>query len=227
MSITNPYKKEIVLEELRKLIFSKEYCPGQLLTEKQIIHALQLKIGSFSKAPIKHALSVLEKEKLITILPKRGVCISNLSRREAEEIREARFVLESFCVKKLANTFRKSGVAELRSRSIHEKLRRLIHSRNSVPIEDFVKLDLDFHCALAVDAGYETTFQEFLRGLESRFRLIALPSAYLFQEATVEEHGRILDAIEQRDPTSAQNCLKQHLRNAMIRWERRRPYTDP
>ena len=71
---------------IKDKIIRCEYAPNELISEE----ALREELG-VSRTPIRDALSRLEQEGLLTILPKKGIMVSGLSLGEINGIFENRF----------------------------------------------------------------------------------------------------------------------------------------
>ena len=61
-------RKEIAYDYIKPKIVFCELKPGDILDEKKIIEEL-----GFSRTPIREAISELAEEKLVTIMPRRGI----------------------------------------------------------------------------------------------------------------------------------------------------------
>lgn len=85
------------------------YAPGERLKEQEIA----LRFGT-SRAPLREALRVLERERLIEILPWRGAQVVHLSVDEIRELFEVRAELFGICARRLAGRGRASDVAQVR-----------------------------------------------------------------------------------------------------------------
>ena len=81
--------KNKAYEIIRDNIISCRYAPGEFLTEARLIEET-----STSRTPIREALSKLEQERLVRILPKKGVMVSDLSLKEINDIYQVRLLLE-------------------------------------------------------------------------------------------------------------------------------------
>src|SRR5665647_493900 len=83
--------REIVYEELKLLIVKGKIKPGMRLMEEELAEDMGV-----SRTPIREAIRKLEKEGLITIEPRRGAYVSQLSRQDMVEILEVRQNVEGF-----------------------------------------------------------------------------------------------------------------------------------
>lgn len=223
-------KKAAATKLLREMLLTK-YEPGTPISESEVVKLLG---DRFSRQPIRYALAVLEREGLIVIRPSRGCLVRLVSAEEAEELQDARKIIESHCVAKVAQIAANQGAAAARdllldAYSAMGKMERI--AQKSRPSEQdvvqFAETDLDFHVGIASAAGYPTTFCQWLIDARNRFRLIAAPTAIEFKTDTIEEHHEILAAILDGDPQLAQQKLAEHLENAKPRWRLRVPKIGP
>lgn len=86
-----------IVSRLREDILKGAYQPGQRLKEQE----LALKMGT-SRAPLREAFRVLERDGLIEILPWRGVRIVEPTHQEVKELFEARADMFGLCVRYVA-----------------------------------------------------------------------------------------------------------------------------
>ncbi len=79
---------EQIAARLSERIVSGAYAPGQRFMEQAVAAEFAV-----SRGPVREALRLLEKDGLVTILPRRGAQITNLSIAEVKEIFDIRAVL--------------------------------------------------------------------------------------------------------------------------------------
>jgi len=77
------------LDEIRRRILMGDFRPGQKINESEIA----LKLG-ISRSPVREAFRILEREALITTLPRKGSYITDISPQDLEELFELRELLE-------------------------------------------------------------------------------------------------------------------------------------
>jgi len=87
-----------IVTRLTEDILKGVYLPGQRLKEQE----LALKMGT-SRAPLREAFRVLERDGLIEILPWRGVRIVEPTLQEIKDLFEARADMFGLCVKHVAS----------------------------------------------------------------------------------------------------------------------------
>lgn len=79
---------EGIVSELKQLIYTGEFKPGERLNEA----ALALRMGT-SRGPIREAIKVLAGLGIVTAVANRGVYVRQLSLREMVEIYELRALM--------------------------------------------------------------------------------------------------------------------------------------
>lgn len=79
---------EQIAARLSERIVGGVYAPGQRIPEQAVADEFTV-----SRGPVREALRLLEKDGLVTILPRRGALVTSLSTEEVEEIFDIRAVL--------------------------------------------------------------------------------------------------------------------------------------
>ena len=74
---------------IRELIVTLEYAPGDPISERELTD--RLRIG---RTPIREALRQLAQEKLVEVLPRRGMFVTTVDVRDLARLCEVRAVLE-------------------------------------------------------------------------------------------------------------------------------------
>jgi DNA-binding GntR family transcriptional regulator len=90
---------EQIAGQLSERIVTGAYVPGQRILEQAIAAEFAV-----SRGPVREALRLLERDGLVTILPRRGAQITNLSTAEVKEIFDIRAVLNGLRDRELAQT---------------------------------------------------------------------------------------------------------------------------
>lgn len=214
--IAQPALYEEVAERLRQRIFSHELRPGSWVDEQ----ALAEEFG-ISRTPLREALKVLAAEGLVTLKPRRGCYVTELSDEDLDQIIDIVAMLEGRCA--LEATRRLGAGALQQLESLHDGLERAA-SRND--IDDFFEANQEFHRTLQQLTGNPWLLQV-IQDLRKVMKLSRHHS--LFREGrlmrSLEEHRAIMGAIRDRDPERAEAAMRAHLlagRAAMGKPERQR-----
>lgn len=186
---------------LRGAIVAGDLAPGEAINK----HALCERLG-VSRFPVSEALTRLQAEGLVEILPQRG---TRVTRIRVADVREATFIrraLEGEAVRRLAPVIGPVTLADLD--------RNMRYQRAAVEAGDrlgFHTLDLEFHQILidALGFGRVKAMIETARGsLERVRRILSSPRRHA---VTLEEHRTIVEALHAQDGEAAAAAMARHL----------------
>lgn len=199
-----------VYDLLKKELIKFEFRPGQLLSEKEIISKFKL-----SRTPVRNALSRMERDGIIEIIPRKGAFIKFLSIKDVIEIFQVRKALEGLAAYLAANH------ANLEDLKIFEDfyLKTLQNNRGENPqeISDF---GIRFH-EFIIHCADNRRIKDILQGLRVQLEISRI--FFLHQDSKVEpsrtnqsikEHLGIIDALKKRNAELAERRMKEHIVNA-------------
>lgn len=200
-----------VAERLRQRIFSHELKPGTWIDEQALADHYGI-----SRTPLREALKVLASEGLVTLKPRRGCYVTEISERDLDEIFTVMSLLEGQCA---GTTATRATEADLeRLRQIHAQLER---AASGSDINGFFEANQAFHLALQEIADNHW-LQHVIEDLRKVIKLSRHHS--LFSEGRLEqslaEHRAILAALDARDAGAAELRMREHLlsgRAALVR----------
>jgi DNA-binding GntR family transcriptional regulator len=181
----------VVVPALREAIVGNLLEPGARLTET----ALAVSLG-VSRTPVREAFAQLEREGLVTLIPRMGVFVREVSERDVEEIYTVRAALESLAVELATQRKTKVGLAQL-----DELLQEMAAAVNA---DDEVQYTaaLDRYYAVVFSIADNATLRathDTLLGPVRRLRRIAMAQPGRMN-ASYEQSVRIRDAIASGDP---------------------------
>lgn len=175
--------------------------PGTRLKEEQLAE-----IFSVSRARVRQALSLLERDRLVTLVPNRGGFVAEPTVEEARDVFFARRIIEGRLVERLCERAKKADIAKLRA---HVGEERKAHQRGD--LSGIVRLSGGFHILIAELAGSQYLF-EVLRDLVSRTSLITtMYQPRLTHDCGPDEHEQVVDLIAKGDATGAFAAMEHHL----------------
>jgi DNA-binding GntR family transcriptional regulator len=191
-----------VAERLRARIFAHELPPGSWIDEQ----VLAAEYG-ISRTPMREALKVLASEGLVTLKPRRGCYVTELSEQERSEVFPVMALLESRVAEDAAR--RATSADFLRLSAIHAELEGHAAAND---VDHFFETNQRFHSALQEIAG-----NRYLVQLISDARQVAMlarrdslrPAGRLQQ--SLQEHRMILEALLARDAALAGQRMHDHL----------------
>lgn len=195
---------EEVARRIREMIRKGELQVGQRLVETELCGRLGV-----SRTPLREALRVLSTEGLVRLVPNRGAYVSQPTMAEVRDMFEAMAVLEGTCARWACE--RASDADLRRLRKLHDGLERHFARRDH---EGYIQTNHAFHTLLQELSG-NRTLDTVLRGLRHklflyRYRQLYQPSRF---RESIEEHRRLMEALEARDGPAAEAAMREHLLN--------------
>jgi len=197
---TGPSTEQIV-EKVWLSIAERRLRTGVQLKEAQLAT-----IFNVSRARIRRALTVLERDGLVRIIPNRGAFISKPSVDEARDVFFVRRTVERCVIERLCKTVSKADLKRLRD---HVALERTANAKNITT--DIIKLSGGFHLLLAGTVGSDFLYTT-MRDLISRSSLIT--AVYRNTDRIncgPDEHADIVEAIAGKDAEKATHLMAHHL----------------
>ena len=182
---------EEVAERLRAQIFAHELAPGSWLDEQNL--ALQFGI---SRTPMREAIKVLASEGLVTMKMRRGAYVTEVDRRDLEQIFTILSLLEGQAAKETASKASEDQLTQLDN--LHHRLEKAAADRD---MEQFFEINSKFHELVQDIAGnrwMNNTIADLRKVLKLQ-RRDSLSRTGRLQNSLVE-HRQILQAILKRDP---------------------------
>ena len=196
-------RTEILVSEIEKLIVNGSMAPGQRLDEM----VLAKKYG-VSRTPVREAIRALIAIGLVQNTGKQGSQVAKLSISMLIEMFELMAVLEGMCAQLAARRATKNELLELQK--THQLLEKTFEKGTH---KEFYNVNLQFH-----DQLYNASHTQYLaeETLRLRRRLSPYRMRVTFQpgrmSSTLEEHKKILIAINKGESELAKNEAISHLR---------------
>jgi DNA-binding GntR family transcriptional regulator len=197
--------KDRAYQNIKLQIIRGNLRPGTRLLEEELAKAM-----SISRAPIREAFNKLEKEGFVTILPRKGAAVSNVTTEIIEDIFEIRETLETLAVKK---SLGKIFINELEK--VGDNFKEFINkSENADNRIQYLVLDKKFHDLLSQNCGNKKLI-ELLANLQEQIhwlRNISLKRTTF--SGSVREHLAIIEALKRNDEKLITKALLLHLERA-------------
>lgn len=195
---------EEVAEHVRQRIFGRLLEPGAWIDEQQLCTELGI-----SRTPLREALKVLASEGLVTMKPRRGAYVTEMSERDVREAYQLLALLESDAAGAVARQASAADLAELQA--LHEELERSVIQR-----EAFFSANERFHLRLLEIEGNRWR----LHMVTDLRRLMKLNRHHsLFREGrlaeSLQEHRELMEALRRRDDGAAMALARAHFDNGL------------
>lgn len=198
--------RDVIFETLRKAIVSGDIKPGERLMEVSLADQMGV-----SRTPVREAIRRLEAEGLVTMIPRKGTHVSELSVKDIMDVLEVRTVLDKLATDLAAKRMQPAQLKALES--VHKQYISCVEKEN---MEGAVKKDVEFHDIIYSASGNPrlVAVAGSLREHIYRFRVIYM-SGSLIAENVLNEHEEILTALKDAQNNIASNLAEKHIRNQM------------
>ena len=193
---------EDVADRLREQIFSHELTPGSWLDEQ----SLALSFG-ISRTPMREAIKVLASEGLVTTKMNKGAYVTEVDRRDLEQIFTVLSLLEGQAAKETALKATEAQLTQLDN--LHHRLEKAAADRDA---EQFFEINVKFHELIQEIAGNKWmngVIEDLRKVLKLQRRDSLSRNGRLL--SSLIEHREILQAILKRDSLAAELAMRKHL----------------
>jgi DNA-binding GntR family transcriptional regulator len=197
---------EAVYRELREAICDSRLPANERLVQNNLADQLGI-----SRTPVRDALLRLAQEGLVHALPWRGgYAVTEFTAREVFDIYDVRGALEPLAAGRAAGGHSRAQLTALR------ELNDRIAEAPETSVGEHYQLNQAFHAAV-IEPCVNVILKRMLEQLWS------MPSAlrlYYRQVAggpiaqTVDEHARIIDALDEGDPAAVEATVRSHIEQA-------------
>jgi len=199
---------EEVAELLRQRIFSHELVPGSWIDELKIAQDYGI-----SRTPLREALKVLAAEGLVTMKVRRGAYVTEVSKRDLEDVYHLLGLLESDAAGMVAQK-----ATDPQMKQLQELHTALEHSAQPEQFnrEQFFLANEQFHMLLLTIAGnrWRNQMVADLRKVMKLNRHNSLLKSGRVEES-LNEHRALMTALLARDATLSQQRMLEHFKNGL------------
>lgn len=191
-----------VAERLRQRIYAHDLAPGAWIDEQTLADQYGI-----SRTPLREALKVLASEGLVTLKPRRGCYVTEISERDLDEIFTVLELLEGRCAREAAHKASKTELARLQE--IHGQLENAAASDD---VNSYFEANQAFHQAVQGigDNRWLTNVIADLRKVIKLSRHQSLSSEGRLKQSLVE-HRAILAAISAHQHELAEQRMREHI----------------
>jgi DNA-binding GntR family transcriptional regulator len=194
----------LAYDYVKARLLDGRFAGGTLLSENEIAHRLDV-----SRTPVRQAFVQLEAEGLLELYPRRGALVVPISPSEAEDVLEARMLIEQHAARRAAG----AGPA------LVEALQGFIAEQEATLDQGgagFAWADRAFHRAIVDACGNRLLTRQYdgLRDRHQRIAAAAVASDPARLQRFIAEHREIAAALEAGDADRAAELLGTHLQGA-------------
>jgi DNA-binding GntR family transcriptional regulator len=201
LSKRKPLREE-VYESLKKFILHGKLKAGQRLIEEQLAHQIGI-----SRTPVREAFHKLERDELVSRLPKGGFAVREFTKEDVEEIFGIRNALESYAAY-LATLHIAPEKISLLERKVDESENALKRGDD----EKAVQLHSEFHDLLYKFSKSKKLIEMInnFRDYFYRYRSVLLHAPNGFR-ISIADHRQMLEAMKKKNPRLVERLVRKHL----------------
>jgi len=191
-------------ELIRAMIIGGELRPGQRINEQALCARFLV-----SRTPLREALKVLSAERLVRLLPNRGAEVACITHAEADDLLLILGVLHTLAAELACARMNEHEIADIRT-----KYQAMVEDFHSGEPLSYLALDRAIHTAI-FKAARNAALIDLHHLLETRLgsvlSLVQTPPPRWCE--AVEDHRRMIEALEDRDAAAFARLAREHTRH--------------
>ncbi len=196
--------RDVVFNTLRQAILTGELKPGERLMEIHLANRLGV-----SRTPIREAIRKLELEGLVTMIPRRGAEVAQITEKSLKDVLEVRRALDALCAELACDRINDEEKEKLRQAC--DTFARATGTGDATTI---AAADVAFH-DIIVEATGNRRLVQLINNLSEqmyryRFEYIKDTSQH---QTLVDEHRIIYESIVGKDKETAAAAARTHIDN--------------
>jgi DNA-binding GntR family transcriptional regulator len=199
----------VVVDYIKEMILAGVYKTGEHVLESEVA----LKLG-ISRAPVREGLKELEKEGIVTVIPRKGTYITKFALEDIKEVFDIRLLLENNILEILVNENKMKEDDFIALESIVHDMVKIANSKED-DLEKAILIntkDMEFHRLLWKKSGSSRRV-EILSGIFFQLRMAMLydtnKTGNLFVTAT--DHYEIIKHLRNKDLENCKRALREHI----------------
>lgn len=191
--------REKILETIRDSILKGSLKPGEKVAEPELAERFGI-----SRTPIREAFRQLESEGYLTVIPRKGAVVTDLSERDVEEFYAIKSILEGYAARMAAERLSEKEIERLEA--INAKLEGLAAEGD---VKTFFRIHNEFH-ELFIRASGNEKLADLIGQLGLKFNRLRVASLSLpgRMAISVKEHKKIIAAFRGKQGETADNLVK-------------------
>lgn len=184
---------------LKERLVNCIYPPGSLMNEAQLAAELEL-----SRTPVREAISRLEMEGFVKIMPKKGVYVTDILLNDVLQIFQTRSEIEPIALKLAASHLPEEELMEFCKK----------FSEPVTDIQNSFRLDTAMHLFIIEHCGNRYIINMMRRVFEDNTRIIISSKQNQIQiHDAKQEHLAILNELIQGRYKEAEDTMRRHIEN--------------
>jgi len=197
-----------VAQALRERIYAGVYAPGVTLRQERVAAEFGI-----SRTPLREAFRVLERDGLVVNKPGSGVRVATADLPKLLDAYAVREAMDGVAARNAAERATQAEIKQLTRHLVQQ--RKVVENWNP---SAYSQSNVEFHLAVMQAAG-NASLAPLVPLLHMTSQVFAPAFALSSERArtAVAEHGEILDAIQKRDPDTAERVARAHINATTMR----------
>jgi len=200
--LSNTSLSDSVYEAILERIVFCHYPPGSLINEEQLVHELNA-----SRTPIRSALIRLQEEKLVRIIPKKGIQIRDITPNGVRNLYNLRDLIETYAIENFGHRFPKDRLMDYLA----------FFSKDDPQMQlQIFYIDVDFHTEIVKQTGNDI-LRSYYQNLQHHLTRLSYYSGKNIHGRlpdSNQEHRKIIMALLRDDIEAASQALTAHLKRS-------------
>lgn len=196
--------RDVVFNTLRQGILTGELKPGERLMEIHLANRLGV-----SRTPIREAIRKLELEGLVTMIPRRGAEVAQITEKSLQDVMEVRRAMDALCVELACDR-----ISEEELKQLKDACGEFEKATETLDPKKIALADVALHEIILKATGNARLIQLIHNLSEQmyryRFEYVKDKSKH---SRLVEEHRIIYESIMNKDKITASETAKLHIDN--------------
>ena len=196
--------RDVVFNTLRQAILTGELKPGERLMEIHLANRLGV-----SRTPIREAIRKLELEGLVTMIPRRGAEVAQITEKSMKDVLEVRRTLDALSAELACE--RISSEEEEALKKACQNFEEAVKTKDAKII---AKADVALHDIIAAATGNQRLIQLINNLAEQMYRYrVEYLKRKEVHPTLLMEHQYIIECIENRNKEEAKKAVSTHIEN--------------
>ncbi len=200
--------RDVVFNTLRQAILTGELKPGERLMEIHLADQLGV-----SRTPIREAIRKLELEGLVTMIPRRGAEVAQITEKSMNDVLEVRRAVDALCVELACERITEEELQRLSEAcdAFAEEARK---SEKEKDVKLLAQKDVALHDIIVQATGNQRLIQLVNNLSEQMYRYrFEYLKDFSQHEKLVEEHRIIYENIVKKNRETACEAARLHIDN--------------
>jgi len=217
---TNPNKDKFANKKIGEVFPNLEDQVYKIIKDKIIWH--EIKMGGriidkklaeelgVSRSMIRQVLTILAKEELLTMVPRNGFYVREITRKEIGEIYNIRKILEGYATELAVPKINRRDIAE-----VEEVFKKAKEDLDKNEVKSFIETDVKLHKLFLDNCG-----NEYLKKMINEhndkyafYRVVDLSRVERARESYFE-HYKIFKAVKEKKEGLSAKLMAKHIENA-------------